>query len=79
MTVTFAAYDADGTELGEKTFTVASMAQEQFSVSSSKLWPSLDPYFDFYITYSVAGSDGLFVYASVVDNVNGDAIYIAAE
>jgi hypothetical protein len=77
--LTLMAYDADGTMLGSKTVSVAAMAQEQFSVSSSKLWPELDGYGDFYLMYSVAGDDGIFVYGSVVDNVNGDAIYVAAE
>ncbi|MCD4751191.1 MAG: hypothetical protein K8R59_17595 [Thermoanaerobaculales bacterium] len=79
VTVTFTANDTDGAQLGQTTFDVAPMAQEQFAVSAAKFFPSLNPYGDFYITYSVAGSDGLFVYASVVDNVNGDAIFIAAE
>ncbi len=79
VTVTLTAYDTDGAMLDETSFNVASMAQEQFAVSSAKLFPSLNPHGDFYIMYSVAGSDGLFVYASVVDNVNGDAIFIAAE
>lgn len=79
VAVIFTAYDTDGSKLGEASFDVASMAQEQFAVSSSKLFPSLNPHGDFYVTYSVSGMSGMFVYASVVDNVNGDAIFIAAE
>ena len=79
VTVTFTAYDSNGSMLDSTSFEVASMAQEQFSVSANKLFPSLNPYGDFYVTFTVAGADGLFVYASVVDNVNGDAIFIAAE
>lgn len=77
--LTLMAYDADGTMLGEKTFSVAAMAQEQFAISSAKLWPELEGYGDFYLMYSVSGDHGIFVYGSVVDNVNGDAIYVAAE
>jgi len=50
------------------------MAQEQMSVAS--LFPSLGDYGDFYVTFTADA--GLFVYGSVVDNVNGDAIYLSA-
>ncbi len=79
VTVTFTAYDTDGSMLDEVSFAVAAMAQEQYAVSAAKLFPSLNPHGDFFVMYTVAGADGLYVYASVVDNINGDAIYIAAE
>jgi hypothetical protein len=75
VTVTFLARDLDGSVLGQAERTVAGLAQEQVNVAA--LWPELDDTGDFYVTFSVEGGS-LFVYASVVDNVNGDAIYVAA-
>ncbi len=77
--LTLTAYDANGSMLGTKTFSVNAMAQEQFGISSAKLWPELAAYGDFYLMYSVDGDHGIFVYGSVVDNVNGDAIFVAAQ
>jgi len=73
--VTFQGWDADGTLLGEISATANPYEQQQFNVGD--LWPALATYGDLYITYSTDGSN-LFVYGSLVDNVNGDAIYIAA-
>ena len=41
-----------------------------------QLWPSLADYGDLYVTFTASAP--IFVYGSVVDNVSGDAIYIAA-
>jgi hypothetical protein len=76
VNVTFTGYAADGTVLGQASMTVAGWAQQQFNVAADALWPALADYGDFYVTFSADGA--LFVYASVVDNVNGDAIYVPA-
>jgi hypothetical protein len=79
VNVTMTGWDAaTGTKLGEVTLTVSGLAQQQVPVSSNTLWPALNPYDDFIVTYEVSGDANLFVYGSVVDNVNGDAIYVAA-
>jgi len=74
--VTFTAYDTDGTMIGS--FDGAAGAYEHAQVNVADLFPSLADYGDHYITYSTAGGEHLFVYGSVVDNVNGDAAYIPA-
>jgi len=76
VTVTLTGYDDDGTMLGRVDHTAAGWAMEQVNVAT--LWPALADYGDFYVTYETAGDASLFMYASVVDNVNGDAIYVAA-
>jgi hypothetical protein len=79
VTVTMTGWDAaTGAQLGQVTLNVAGLAQQQVAVSSSTLWPALNPYDDFIVTYEVNGDANLFVYGSVVDNVNGDAIYVPA-
>jgi hypothetical protein len=75
VTVTFTGWDTDGTLLGEITATAQPYEQQQFNIGG--LWPALATYGDLYITYST-GDGYLFVYGSIVDNVNGDAIYVAA-
>ncbi len=74
QTVTLRGWDADGTLLGEVTRTVNGFAQEQYNVSA--LWSALATYGNFYVTYESTGA--VFMYASVVDNVNGDAVYVPA-
>lgn len=76
LSVTLRGYDADGTLLGEITRSIAGYAQQQQNVAT--LWPALADYGDFYVTYQVAGGENIFMYASVVDNVNGDAIFVPA-
>lgn len=76
VSVTFTAYDADGTMLGTATRNAGAMEHAQ--VNLGQLIPALATYGDCYITYSTAGGEHLFVYGSVVDNVNGDASYVAA-
>lgn len=74
VNVTFRGYDSDGTLLGEVSRSVNGYAQQQVNVAS--LWPALSDYGDFYVTFTA--DSGVFVYASVVDNVNGDALYVPA-
>jgi hypothetical protein len=76
VTVTLRGWDTSGTLLGEVEHTAAGWAQEQVNVAA--LWPALADYGDFYVTYATDGGEHLFMYASVVDNVNGDAIYVPA-
>jgi len=78
--VSFKAWDAaTGALLGQRTLSVAGHAQQQVGLASSTLWPSLSDSDDLLLTYEVTGGGHLFVYASIVDNVNGDAIYVAAD
>ena len=73
VTVTFHGWDADGTLLGSVEQTAGRNAQNQKRLD--QLWPSLADYGDLYVTYTASAP--IFVYGSVVDNVNGDAIYVA--
>ena len=74
VTVTFHGWDADGTLLGSVEQTAGRNAQNQRRLD--QLWPALSDYGDLYVTFTASAP--IFVYGSVVDNVNGDAIYIAA-
>lgn len=74
VTVTFYGWDADGTLLGSVEQTAGRNAQNQRRLD--QLWPALSDYGDLYVTYTASAP--IFVYGSVVDNVNGDAIYIEA-
>lgn len=76
ISVTLRGYDAGGALLGTVTRQVAGYAQQQQNVAS--LWPALAEYGDFYVAYEVTGGQPVFMYASVVDNVNGDAIFVPA-
>jgi hypothetical protein len=77
INVTFAAYASDGTMLGQTS--AEAPGYQQFQVNVSDLWSELGNYPDsFYVAYSVAGGDSVFMYGSVVDNVNGDASFISA-
>jgi hypothetical protein len=72
--VTFTAHRNDGSVLGTATANVP--AYRQLQLGAASLIPvlagqSID---DFYVTYT--SSAPVFVYASVVDNVNGDAVYV---
>ncbi len=72
--ITFSAWDADGTLLGNVEQTAGRNALSQKRLD--QLWSSLADYGNLYVTYT---SDlPIFVYGSVVDNVNGDAVYIPA-
>ena len=72
--VTLYGWDADGTLLGSTQRTIGRTAMQQFRVD--QLWPALADYGSHYVTFS--SSVPIFVYGSVVDNVNGDAIYVPA-
>jgi hypothetical protein len=74
--VTFTAYDTSGTMIGSVTATAGGYEMQQVNVGD--LFAALSDYSDHYISYRTTGGDNLFVYGSVVDNVNGDASYIAA-
>ncbi len=76
ISVTLRGYDAGGALLGTVTRQVAGYAQQQQNVAS--LWPALAEYGDFYVAFEVTGGQPVFMYASVVDNVNGDAIFVPA-
>jgi hypothetical protein len=80
VTVTFNAWDAaSGAQIGTVTNTINGLAHDQFNVSDNQLFgSSFNDVDDFYVTYYVEGNHSLFIYASVVDNVNGDAVYIPA-
>jgi hypothetical protein len=74
--VTFEAHDTNGFLIGSVTATAGPFEMQQVNVGS--LFGALADYGDHYISYETSGGENLFVYGSVVDNVNGDASYIAA-
>ena len=74
VTVTFFGWDADGTLSAASSRPPA--ATRRTSGVLDQLWPALADYGDLYVTFTASAP--IFVYGSVVDNVNGDAIYIEA-
>ena len=74
--VTWRVHGLDGTVLATTTRTVAARAQEQANLTA--LFPSLATADNVYVTFSTQGGP-IYVYASIVDNVNGDAIFIPAQ
>jgi hypothetical protein len=73
--VSFAAWDAaTGQQLGTLSSSAEGLAQQQLNLA--QLWPELADAGDLYVTF--VSSEPVFMYASVVDNVNGDAIFIPA-
>lgn len=76
ISVTFDAYDTNGFLIAQTTMTVSPYEQRQMNIGT--LFPALATYGDCYISYSTGGGGHVFVYGSVVDNVNGDAVYVAA-
>jgi hypothetical protein len=76
VNVTFTAYDTSGSMIDSITATAGPFEMQQVNVGA--LFSDLGGYGDHYISYSTGGGQNLFVYGSVVDNVNGDASYIAA-
>lgn len=76
VTVTWMAHGANGDMLASSTRTVAAHAQEQVPLSA--LFPALGSTENLYVTFTTSGGP-LYVYASVVDNKNGDAIFIPAQ
>lgn len=70
--VIFTAYGQDGTMLG--TLTADVPAYRQLQLGSTAMIPAVAGVENFYVTYS---SDApVFVYGAVVDNVNGDSVYV---
>jgi len=76
VSATWRVHSADGTVLAEATRTVAARAAEQIGFAG--LFPSVTSVETVYVTFTTTGGP-LYVYASVVDNVNGDAIFIPAQ
>ncbi len=72
--LSFRAVDAGGSNLTTATVTVPAWSQAQTSVATLF---NLASHGDFYVTFTATAP--LFVYGSVVDNVNGDAIFVAAD
>lgn len=78
VTVTWRAHRGDGTVIGTATRVVAPRSQEQSGLNEL-FGGTLDATQDnVYVTFSTTGGP-LYVYASVVDNNNGDAIFIPSE
>jgi hypothetical protein len=73
-TVTLYGWDSDGTLLGSVQRTIGRTSLQQYRVD--QLWPALADFGDFYVSFSA--DQPMFVYGSVVDNVNGDAVYVPA-
>lgn len=67
-------WDTSGALLGEVEHTAGSY--EQLQRNLGQLWPALQTYGNLYVTFTADAP--LFFYGSVVDNVNGDAIYVPA-
>jgi hypothetical protein len=74
-TLTLRAHANDGTVIATQTVTVPAFSQRQQHISG--IFATLGTRENFYITYTT-NSPNLFLYASVVDNENGDAIYVPA-
>jgi hypothetical protein len=74
--VTFSAHDSNGFLIASVTATAGPYEMQQVNVGD--LFSALADYGDHYISYETSGGENLFVYGSVVDNVNGDASYVAA-
>lgn len=70
------AHGANGAVLGTSTLAVAGLSQLQ--VPLNHLFPSLAALDNLYVTFNTTGGP-LYVYASVVDNTTGDAMFIPAQ
>jgi|GEM_PF-1220265 len=77
VTVTFTAYAADGTKLGESFSTVPPYGNDIKSVFSVITGVTNTNQPDFFVTYQASAA--IFVFATVNDNTNSDAIYLAAK
>lgn len=75
-TLTIRAQANDGSIIETATVTVPPLSQLQQPVTA--LFPSLGARENFYVSYST-DSPSMFLYASVVDNVNGDAVFVPAQ
>jgi hypothetical protein len=76
VTVTFNIHRFNGTVLESRTMTVAGRAQQQMPLP--QIFPSAEPLDNLYVTFSTEGGP-LYVYASVIDNITGDAVFIPAQ
>ncbi|MFZ2490830.1 MAG: CHRD domain-containing protein [Thermoanaerobaculia bacterium] len=74
-TIVFTARRPNGTALATSTQTVLVGAQRQLPLEV--LFPSLESLDQMYVTFTTTGGP-LYVYASVVDNDSGDAIFVPA-
>jgi hypothetical protein len=74
--VALRAHGPDGAVLATTTIAVPAFGQSQSGVTA--LFPSLGTRENFYVTYNT-DTPTVYVYASVIDNVNGDAIFIHAQ
>jgi hypothetical protein len=76
VSVTWRAHSPGGTVLATTTRSVAAHAQEQVNLTA--LFPALATADNVYVTFSTQGGP-IYVYASIVDNVNGDGIFVPAQ
>ena len=77
VTVTFAAYAADGAKLGEKTATAPAYGNDIKAVFSLITGVANTTQPDFYVIYQASAA--LFVFATVNDNTTNDGIHVAAK
>ncbi len=75
LELTLDAWDTSGAPLGSVPWTAG--PYEQLQRNLGQLWSALSDYGDLYVTFTA--DMPIFVYGSLVDNVNGDAIYIPAD
>lgn len=76
VNVVFRAHRSNGTVLEGTTRTIRPREQQQLQLND--LFPSLEPLDAMYVTFSAAESP-VHIYASVVDNRTGDAVFIPAQ
>ncbi len=77
VTVTWRVHRSNGTVIGTATRVVAARSQQQVGLNEL-FGGTIDPQENMYVTFSTTGGP-IYVYASVVDNRNGDAIFIPAQ
>lgn len=73
--LTLRAHANDGSVIATQTVTIPAFSQRQQHISG--IFSSLGTRENFYISYTT-DSSSLYLYASVVDNLNGDAIFVPA-
>ena len=78
VTVTWTARTPSGTVLAAATQVIAPRASGQVGINGMFPGIGLPPMDSLYVRFSTTGGP-LYVYASVVDNVNGDGIFIPAQ
>jgi len=77
VNVTFAAYAADGTKLGEVTATAPAFGNDIRAVFSLITGVTNQTQPDFFVTYQASAA--IFVFATVNDNTTNDGIHVAAK